>query len=123
MPSEWTTTDGALRKTPSQTRALRTLDALLEAAARILATEGEAAFTTSRIAERAGLSIGTLYQYFPSRKAVIVAMVHRQRARVMRELEEGLQRVDRGEWNPEQAIAFYLRKLIEVFGRGQKTQV
>ena len=90
-----------LRKTPSQTRALRTVDTLFEAATRILASEGEAGFTTNRIAERAGFSIGTLYQYFPSKEAIVVALVRRHRERVMRELDVMLDRAVAGEYGAE----------------------
>ena len=111
-----------LRKTPSQTRAMRTVDTLFEAAARVLASEGEAGFTTNRIAQRAGFSIGTLYQYFPSKEAIAVAMVRRQRERVMRELGGVLDRAARGETTAEDALRTYLRLLIDAFGRGQKAQ-
>lgn len=111
-----------LRKTPSQTRAMRTVDTLFEAAARVLASEGEAGFTTNRIAQRAGFSIGTLYQYFPSKEAIAVAMVRRQRERVMRELDGVLDRAARGETTAEDALRTYLRLLIDAFGRGQKAQ-
>ncbi len=111
-----------LRKQPSQTRALRTIDTLFEAAARILEREGEAGFTTNRIAERAGFSIGTLYQYFPSKEAIVVAMVRRQRERVMRELEGLLDRAAMGEIPPEEALRVYVRRLIDAFGRGQAAQ-
>lgn len=114
--------DEPLRKRPSQTRALRTVDTLFEAAARILASEGEAGFTTNRIAERAGFSIGTLYQYFPSKEAIVVAMVRRQRERVMRELEALLDRYAAGELPPEAALRVYVRRLIDAFGRGQAAQ-
>lgn len=114
--------DEPLRKRPSQTRALRTVDTLFEAAARILASEGEAGFTTNRIAERAGFSIGTLYQYFPSKEAIVVAMVRRQRERVMRELEALLDRCAAGELPPEAALRVYVRRLIDAFGRGQAAQ-
>lgn len=114
--------DEPLRKKPSQTRALRTVDTLFEAAARILATEGEAGFTTNRIAQRAGFSIGTLYQYFPSKEAIAVAMVRRQRERVMRELEALLDRAARGECSAEDALRQYLRRLVDAFGRGQQAQ-
>ena len=114
--------DNPLRKTPSQTRALRTIDTLIEAAARILASEGEAGFTTNRVAERAGFSIGTLYQYFPSKEAIIVAMVRRQRERVMRELDALLERAARGECSAEEALRIYIRRLIDAFGRGQQAQ-
>jgi len=114
--------DEPLRKRPSQTRALRTIDTLFEAAARILAHDGEAGFTTNRIAERAGFSIGTLYQYFPSKEAIVVAMVRRQRERVMRELEGLLDRAAAHELPPEEALRVYVRRLIDAFGRGQAAQ-
>src|ERR1700750_821360 len=102
------TVDDPLRKKTSQTRALRTLDTLFEAAGRILASEGEAGFTTNRIAERAGFSIGTLYQYFPSKEAIVVAMVRRQRERVMRELDALLDRAARGECSAAEALRIYI---------------
>ena len=111
-----------LRKTPSQTRALRTIDTLFEAATRILASEGEAGFTTNRIAERAGFSIGTLYQYFPSKEAIVVALVRRHRERVMRELDVMLDRAVAGEYGAEHALRLYLRRIVDAFGRGQKAQ-
>ena len=114
--------DSPLRKTPSQTRAMRTVDTLFEAATRILASEGEAGFTTNRIAERAGFSIGTLYQYFPSKEAIVVALVRRQRDRVLRELDVMLDRAVAGEYGAEQALRLYLRHIIDAFGRGQKAQ-
>jgi AcrR family transcriptional regulator len=116
------TVDNPLRKTPSQTRAMRTVDTLFEAATRILASEGEAGFTTNRIAERAGFSIGTLYQYFPSKEAIVVALVRRHRDRVMRELDVMLDRCVAGEYGPEHALRMYLRHIVDAFGRGQKAQ-
>jgi AcrR family transcriptional regulator len=114
--------DSPLRKTPSQTRALRTVDTLFEAATRVLASEGEAGFTTNRIAERAGFSIGTLYQYFPSKEAIVVALVRRHRERVMRELDVMLDRAVAGEYDAEHALRLYLRHIVDAFGRGQKAQ-
>ncbi len=116
------TVDNPLRKTPSQTRAMRTVDTLFEAATRILASEGEAGFTTNRIAERAGFSIGTLYQYFPSKEAIVVALVRRQRDRVLRELDVMLERCVAGEYGTEHALRLYLRHIVDAFGRGQKAQ-
>ena len=60
-----------LRRTPHQTRALQTVDFILEAAAYILAEEGLGGFTTNRIAERAGVNIASLYQYFPNKSAIL----------------------------------------------------
>jgi AcrR family transcriptional regulator len=122
MASPRESADSPLRKTPSQTRAMRTVDTLFEAAARILQADGEAGFTTNRIAERAGLSIGTLYQYFPSKEAIIVALVRRQRERVMRELDAMLDRAVAREIDSQEALRLYLRKVVDAFGRGQTAQ-
>ncbi|MGW5918995.1 TetR/AcrR family transcriptional regulator [Nocardia fluminea] len=59
-----------IRKRPRQRRSKDTLDVMLEAAAQMFSREGLAA-TTNRIAERAGFSIGTLYQYFPNKHAML----------------------------------------------------
>ena len=65
------------RKEPRQPRARATVDAILLAAAHILKTEGFERATTNRIAERAGVSIGSLYQYFPNKQAVVAALRER----------------------------------------------
>jgi AcrR family transcriptional regulator len=70
-----------LRKRPRQRRARETVEAIVEAAARILAEHRPAQLTTNRIAERAGVSVGSLYQYFPDRRAVIRALYERELAR------------------------------------------
>ncbi|QWF17885.1 TetR family transcriptional regulator [Lysobacter capsici] len=59
------------RKQPKQSRSAGLVAAVLEAAARVLAEEGAARFTTARVAERAGVSIGSLYQYFPNKAAIL----------------------------------------------------
>jgi AcrR family transcriptional regulator len=66
------------RKSPSQRRSRITVDAVLEAAARVFEERGYAGGTTNRIAERAGVSVGSLYEYFPSKDAIVVALVERQ---------------------------------------------
>ena len=62
------------RKTPIQRRSKATVEAILTAAAQVFETRGYAAGTTNRIAESAGVSIGTLYQYFSSKEALAVAL-------------------------------------------------
>lgn len=71
------------RKSPSQSRARATVDAILDAAAHILVNEGLAAASTNRVAEKAGVSIGSLYQYFPN-KAAMIGALRRRHAEVMR---------------------------------------
>lgn len=68
------------RKKPIQTRSTATVDAIVEATIRILRQDGWAACTTTRIAALAGVSVGSLYQYFPNRNAIAVEII-RQRTR------------------------------------------
>lgn len=63
------------RKSPRQARAHDTVAAILRAAAQVFSQVGYAAGTTNRIAERAGVSIGSLYEYFPNKYALLVALV------------------------------------------------
>ena len=59
------------RKQPKQARATDLVAAILEAAVQVLASEGAQRFTTTRVAERAGVSVGSLYQYFPNKAALL----------------------------------------------------
>jgi AcrR family transcriptional regulator len=59
------------RKDPQQARSNRLVADILEAAAHVLARDGAHRFTTGRVAERAGVSVGSLYQYFPNKEAIL----------------------------------------------------
>ena len=59
------------RKRPKQARSTELVAAILEAAAQVLAKEGAPRFTTARVAERAGVSVGSVYQYFPNKAAIL----------------------------------------------------
>ncbi len=61
----------APRKLPSQARSTELVGAILEAAIRVLEREGAQRFTTVRVAEQAGVSVGSLYQYFPNKQAIL----------------------------------------------------
>jgi AcrR family transcriptional regulator len=65
------------RRRPKQRRAHQTIDAVLDAVVRILKREGYGAVTTNRIAEIAGVNIGSVYQYFPDKQAIFVALHQR----------------------------------------------
>lgn len=65
------------RKTPRQARATATLDAILEATIQVLVTDGPHRLTTTRVAERAGVSVGTMYQYFSHKQALFYALNER----------------------------------------------
>jgi AcrR family transcriptional regulator len=70
------------RKLASQERSRSTVDALLEATTRVLIKEGYDKASTNRIAEVAGVSIGSLYQYFPSKEALVAAVIDRHQQEV-----------------------------------------
>ena len=74
-----TATAGTLqpRKTPLQARSSATVDAILEAAVQVLLKEGKTRLTTTRVAERAGVSVGTLYQYFPNKNSLLQTVLKR----------------------------------------------
>src|SRR6202161_1550969 len=59
------------RKRPKQARSTEFVAAILEAAAQVCAGEGAPLFTTARVAERAGVSVGSIYQYFPNKAAIL----------------------------------------------------
>lgn len=71
------------RKQAAQARSRATVDALIEATARILVKEGFDKASTNRIAAKAGVSVGSLYQYFPSKEALVVAVMERHSSELM----------------------------------------
>jgi AcrR family transcriptional regulator len=78
------------RKIPQQSRAEQTVATILEAAALILETKGLDGLNTNLVAQRAGVSVGTLYQYFPNKDALIVALSKREGAVFFAEAEAAL---------------------------------
>src|SRR5690348_4062545 len=70
------------RKSASQDRSRATVAALVEATARILVREGFDKASTNRIAEVAGVSVGSLYQYFPSKEALVAAVIERHQLQI-----------------------------------------
>ncbi|MEG7424203.1 TetR family transcriptional regulator [Serratia marcescens] len=59
------------RKQPQQARSTELVAAILEAATQVLAEEGVTRFTTARVAEKAGVSVGSIYQYFPNKESIL----------------------------------------------------
>ena len=76
------------RKQPRQARSSATVDAVVEATARIVESLGLDMLTTNRVAEMAGVSIGSLYQYFPSKEALLVALIRREREALLQEISK-----------------------------------
>lgn len=109
------------RRKPSQARAEQTVRAIFEATAHVLNEQGEAALTTNRIAERAGVSIGTLYQYFDSKEAIVLAMLASERDRVMRKLDSLLATVDPADpanADPRSVLRAFIKQYVSSFGTG-----
>lgn len=81
------------RKSASQSRSRLTVDALVEATARILIKEGYDRASTNKIAAVAGVSIGSLYQYFPSKEALVAAVVERHTQELSRVVLDAMRKV------------------------------
>ena len=79
-----------MRKMPVQERSERTIETIFEATAQILDRDGDGGLSTNTIAERAGFSIGTLYQYFPNKEAILVALAEREKQRILDLIERAL---------------------------------
>jgi AcrR family transcriptional regulator len=78
------------RKSPRQERSRALVDALLTAASRVLVEDGYERLTTARVADVAGVSIGSFYQYFPSKEALVGAVVRRLSTQMIEEFQVGL---------------------------------
>ena len=75
------------RKTPIQARSTVTVEAISEATIQVLLTHGADRLTTTRVAERAGVSVGTLYQYYPNKRALLFAVFEDHMDKVARAVE------------------------------------
>ena len=96
------------RKQPQQARSAELVATILEAAVQVLAKEGAQRFTTARVAEKAGVSIGSLYQYFPNKAAILFRLQSdewRQTGELLRGILE----------NAEQPPLMRLRTLVHAF--------
>jgi AcrR family transcriptional regulator len=79
------------RKSPVQARSAASVDAILEATIQVLLSVGKGRLTTTRVASRAGVSVGTLYQYFPNKSALLQAVLKRH----LEQVAEAVERVCR----------------------------
>jgi AcrR family transcriptional regulator len=80
----------SVRRQPKQRRSRQTVEAVLDAVLRVLKREGIGAVTTNRIAEVAGVSIGSVYQYFPDKRAIFTALHDRHVEQISRLVESTL---------------------------------
>jgi AcrR family transcriptional regulator len=107
MKAEAKTKKSPVRRQPKQRRSRETVEAVLDAVLRILKREGIDSLTTNRIAEVAGVSVGSVYQYFPDKRAIFAAMHDRHVAQISRLVERTL--VD----NAAASLEDLMRALVE----------
>jgi AcrR family transcriptional regulator len=103
------------RKSPRQARSINTVEAIFEATIQVLISDGPGDLTTTRVAERAGVSVGTLYQYFPNKQALFHAVNERYLTMLADRVEATCQR-NRGETYAQMADALvgtYIEVKIE----------
>jgi AcrR family transcriptional regulator len=110
------------RKQPVQHRSKATVDMVLVAAAQVFEAHGYASGTTNRIAERAGVSIGTLYQYFPSKEAIAVALLERHIADTDHRLHEWVGHMVVEQHSLSEALHDYVTGMLEMHSRQPRLQ-
>lgn len=112
------TSDTQVRRTPTQQRSRVTVESLLEAAEKLLKEQEYACITTTMIAERAGFTVGSLYQYFPDKRAIFAALFESRSKKAAQEIEslistyistgiKGLDHLD--------LAIISIRKLLEIY--------
>ena len=108
------------RRLPRQARAAQTVASIVEASAQILEKGGLAAFTTNAVAECAGVSIGTLYQYFADKNALLMALARQEMEAALGEVGRALQ----GEGDPslEGRVRAMVRAIVHAFRGRQRAR-
>jgi AcrR family transcriptional regulator len=109
------------RKSPVQARSAASVDAILEATIQVLLSAGKERLTTTRVASRAGVSVGTLYQYFPNKSALLQAALRHH----LDEVTESVERVCREQkGNPlRQMATAVITTFLEAKMRDAKSSV
>jgi AcrR family transcriptional regulator len=97
------------RKTPVQTRAAVTVEAISEATIQVLLSHGGDRLTTTRVAERAGVSVGTLYQYYPNKESLLFAVLEDHMDKVTVAVETACESAR------YQPLADMIRTVVEAF--------
>ena len=102
------------RRKPSQERSKETVDAILEAAVQVFAKMGYQGGTTNHIAERAGVSVGTLYQYFPNKEAVLFGLMERHSWEMDRHIEQMMASLEAGGELDQNSIRKIVVSMLDV---------
>lgn len=97
------------RKTPIQARSTVTVEAISEATIQVLLSHGAERLTTTRVAERAGVSVGTLYQYYPNKQALLFAVLEKHMNNVAAKVEAACERAC------HKPLAEMIQEMVEAF--------
>jgi AcrR family transcriptional regulator len=97
------------RKTPVQTRAAVTVEAISEATIQVLLSHGADRLTTTRVAERAGVSVGTLYQYYPNKESLLFAVLENHLGKVTAAVETACEEAS------HKPLSEMIRTVVEAF--------
>ncbi len=100
------------KKTPKQARSKATVDAIIQASAQILLEKGYAGVSTNLAAERAGVSIGSVYEYFPGKEAIVAAVATQLVESMLQQMQAALQRTEEFEFEP--AMRYWIQSLYEI---------
>ena len=97
------------RKTPIQARSTVTVEAISEATIQVLLRHGADRLTTTRVAQRAGVSVGTLYQYYPNKQSLLFAVLENHLTKVMATVEAACESAC------HKPLAEMIREMVEAF--------
>jgi AcrR family transcriptional regulator len=97
------------RKTPVQARATVTVEAISEATIQVLLSQGAERLTTTRVADRAGVSVGTLYQYFPNKRSLLFAVFEDHLEKVAQEVEDACEQAR------HKPLSEMIKEVVEAF--------
>src|ERR1700729_1300705 len=97
------------RKTPLQARSTVTVEAISEATIQVLLSHGADRLTTTRVAQRAGVSVGTLYQYYPNKQSLLFAVLENHLTNVMATVEAACESAC------HRPLAEMIREMVEAF--------
>ena len=97
------------RKTPIQARSAVTVEAISEATIQVLLSHGAERLTTARVAERAGVSVGTLYQYYPNKQSLLFAVIENHFNNVVGRLEAACEAAC------HKPLAEMIKEMVEAF--------
>jgi AcrR family transcriptional regulator len=106
------------KKVPSQRRSRDTYEALIEACTRLLPERGYAGTSTNHIAERAGVGVASLYEYFPGKDAIVAQVADRLVQRVLARIAAGARRVM--EADPDDAVRLWIQLIHDTVAREKK---